>query len=62
VNKDNSSNVRRDASRQLLSVHGTDGVGESEIHTAEPFVPQPRLLLQSRKGISHEGWIKYQQN
>jgi hypothetical protein len=25
---------------QLLNVHGTGGVRETEIHTAEPFVPE----------------------
>jgi hypothetical protein len=27
--------------RELLNVHGTSGVRQTEIHTAEPFVPQP---------------------
>jgi hypothetical protein len=26
---------------QLLNVHGTGGVRQAEMHTAEPFVPQP---------------------
>jgi hypothetical protein len=26
---------------QLLNVHGVGGVRESEMHTAEPFVPEP---------------------
>jgi hypothetical protein len=28
---------------QLLNVHGTGGVRQTEGHTAEPFVPEPRL-------------------
>jgi hypothetical protein len=27
--------------RQLLKVHGAGGVRQTEMHTAEPFVPQP---------------------
>jgi hypothetical protein len=27
--------------RQLLNVHGAGGVRQTEMHTAEPFVPQP---------------------
>jgi hypothetical protein len=26
---------------QLLNVHGAGGVRQTEMHTAEPFVPQP---------------------
>jgi hypothetical protein len=26
---------------ELLNVHGVGGVGQTEIHTAEPFVPEP---------------------
>jgi hypothetical protein len=26
---------------QLLNVHGVDGVRQTEMHTAEPFVPEP---------------------
>jgi hypothetical protein len=26
---------------QLLNVQGTGGVGQTEMHTAEPFVPEP---------------------
>jgi hypothetical protein len=27
---------------QLLNVHEASGVRQTEVHTAEPFVPQPR--------------------
>jgi hypothetical protein len=29
---------------QVLNVHGVDDVRQMDIHTAEPFVPEPRLL------------------
>jgi hypothetical protein len=38
---------------QLLKVHGADGARQTEMHTAEPFLPQPgvfeilKLLLGS---------------
>jgi hypothetical protein len=37
---------------QLLNVHGTGGVRQTEMHTAEPFVPEPstpEVEVASRK-------------
>jgi hypothetical protein len=34
-------NMRKNYFCQLLNVHGTGGVRQTEIHTAEPFVPEP---------------------
>jgi hypothetical protein len=32
---------------QLLNVQGAGGIRQTEIHTAEPFVPEPSLSLRS---------------
>jgi hypothetical protein len=37
----NSLNRWKNYFCQLLNVHGAGGVRQTEIHTAEPFVPQP---------------------
>jgi hypothetical protein len=51
---------------QLLGVHGAGGVGQTEIHTAEPLVPDPRgskfeVLLKNGKGIILQRLIRFQQ-
>jgi hypothetical protein len=35
------SNTWKNYFCQLLNVHGVDGVRQTEIHTAEPFMPEP---------------------
>jgi hypothetical protein len=37
----NNLNKWKNYLRQLLNVHGTGGVRQTEMHTAEPFVPKP---------------------
>jgi len=50
-----------------LNMHGVKNVGQAEIHTAEPLVPDPsasEVELAIEKLISHklQVLIKYQQN
>jgi hypothetical protein len=52
---------------QLLNVHGDNDVKQTEIHTAEPLVPEPsalrfRWLLKNLKGTNHQVLIRFQQN
>ena len=52
---------------QLFNVHGVKGVGQAEIHTAEPLVPEPsaaeiELAINKLKSHKLPGIIKYQQN
>jgi len=53
---------------QLLNVHGINDVRQTEIHTAEPLVPEPsacefELPIEKLKKITnHQVPIKYQQN
>jgi hypothetical protein len=48
---------------QLLNVQGSGGVRQTEIHTAEPFVPDPSAaeLSERWKGIKHQVLIRFQQ-
>jgi hypothetical protein len=53
--------------RQLLNVRGVGGVTQTEMHTAEPFVPQPtdsqaEVAIGKLKGINHQVLIRFQQN
>jgi hypothetical protein len=41
-----------------LNVQGADGVRQTEIHTAEAFVPEPIAEIEVAVG---KGWIRYQQ-
>jgi len=52
---------------QLLNVHGVNDVRQTEIHTAEPLVPEPRvfefeLVIEKLKVTNHQVLIKFQQN
>ena len=52
---------------QLLNVHGVYDVRQTDIHTAEPLVPEPsasevELAIEKLKGHKSPGIIKYQQN
>jgi len=50
-----------------LNVHGVNDVGQTEIHTAEPIVPEPsasdvELAIEKPEVTNHQVLIKYQQN
>jgi len=52
---------------QLFNVHGVKEVGQAEIHTAEPLVPDPRasefeLAIDKLKSHKSTGIDQYQQN
>jgi hypothetical protein len=52
---------------QMLNVHGVNYVRQTEIHTAEPLVPEPcacqvELAIEKLKSHTSPGMIKYQQN
>jgi hypothetical protein len=52
---------------QLLNIHGVNDVRETNIHTAEPLVPEPsafeiQLDIEKLKGHSQQVLIKSQQN
>jgi hypothetical protein len=52
---------------QLLNVQGQSGVRQTEIHTAEPLVPQPsaaeiEVTIRKLKSIKHQVLIRFQQN
>jgi len=52
---------------QLLNVHGVNDVRQTEMHTAEPLVPEPsasevELAIQKLKITNHQVLIKSQQN
>jgi len=52
---------------QLLNVYGVNDVRQTEIHTAEPLVPEPsaselELTIKKLKVTYHQVLIKYQQN
>ena len=52
---------------QLFNVHGVKDVGQAEIHTAEPLVPEPRateveLAIDKLKVTNRQVLIKYRQN
>jgi hypothetical protein len=51
---------------QILNVHGVSGVRQTEIHTAEPLVPEPsalevELAIEKLKS-HHQVLIRYQRN
>jgi hypothetical protein len=57
----------RNHSSQLLNVHGVNDVRQTEIHTAEPLVPEPSALefemaVGKLKTPNHQVLIKSQQN
>jgi hypothetical protein len=48
-----------------LNVHGVKDVRQTEIHTAEPLVPEPtasevEMAIENLKGINHQVLIKFQ--
>jgi len=55
---------------QLFSVHGVNDISQTEIHTAEPLVPEPsafevEMAIEKLKNtnhqvliISHQNWLK----
>ena len=52
---------------QLFNVHGFKDVGQAEIHTAEPLVPEPsasevQLAIDKLKVTNRQVLTKYQQN
>jgi hypothetical protein len=52
---------------QLLNVHGVGGVRQTEMHTAEPFVPehsasQFEVAILKLKNINLQGLIRFQLN
>ena len=52
---------------QLFNVHGVNDVRQTEIHTAEPLVPEPntfevQMAIEKLKDTNHQVLIKYQQN
>jgi hypothetical protein len=52
---------------QILNLHGVNYVRQTEIHTAEPLAPEPRvseveLDIENLKSHKAQGLIKYQQN
>jgi len=52
---------------QLFNVHGVKDVGQAEIHTAEPLVPEPsasefELTIDKQKFTNRQVLIKYRQN
>jgi len=57
----------RKYSSQLFNVHGVKDVGQAEIHTAEPLVPEPsaaevELAIDKLKVTNRQVLTKYQQN
>ena len=52
---------------QLFNVHGVKDVGQAEIHTAEPLVPEPsasevELAIDKLKVTNRQVLTKYRQN
>jgi hypothetical protein len=52
---------------QLLNVHGVKYVRQTEIHTAEPLVPEPsdsevEMAIEKLKSTNHQVFINFQQN
>jgi len=52
---------------QLLNVHGVNDITYTEIHTAEPIMPEPssfevELAIEKQKATNHHILIKSQQN
>ena len=57
----------RNCFSQLFNVHGVKDVGQAEIHTAEPLVPEPsasevELAIDKLKETNRQVLIKYRQN
>ena len=57
----------RNCFSQLLNVHGVNDVRQTEIHTAEPLVPEPgafevELPTEKLKSHNYRTLIKSQQN
>jgi hypothetical protein len=51
----------------LLNVHEVNDVRQTEIHTAEPLVPEPsdpevEMAIEKLKSTNHQVMIKFQQN
>ena len=58
---------RRNYFSQLFNVPGVKDVGQAEIHTAEPLVPEPsasefELTIDKQKFTNRQVLIKYRQN
>jgi len=52
---------------QLLNIHGVNDVRQTELHTAEPLVPElsafeVELAIEKLKSHNHQVLIKSQQN
>jgi hypothetical protein len=52
---------------QLLNVQGPGGIRQTEIHTAEPFVPElsateVEVAIRKMTGIKNQVLIRFQQN
>ncbi len=57
----------RNNSSQLLNANGLNDVRQTEIHTAEPLVPElngfeVQMAIESYKYVDHQILIKFQQN
>jgi len=57
----------RNGFSQLFNVHGVNDIRQTEIHTTEPLVPEPRvseveLAIEKVKVTNHQVLIKSQQN
>jgi hypothetical protein len=52
---------------QLLNVRGVDDVRKTEIHAAEPLVPDPcsfevEIAIENLKDVNHQILIKFRKN
>ena len=52
---------------QLFSVHGVNDISQTEIHTAEPLVPEPsafevEMAIEKLKNTNHQVLIISHQN
>jgi hypothetical protein len=48
-----------------LNIHGVNNVGQTEVHTTEPLVPEPRAFeveMAFEKIKRHKSPIRFQQN
>jgi hypothetical protein len=58
---------RRNHFSQLLNIHGVNDVRQTEVHTAEPLVPEPsasevEMATEKLKDTNHQVLIRFQQN
>jgi hypothetical protein len=58
---------RRNHFSQLLNIHGVNDVRQTEVHTAEPLVPEPsafqvQMAIEKLKRKNHKLLIRFQHN